>query len=156
MGTKRALTCRQNRCAVSFVTGFMFVAGLVLISTLARAQDQTAVPNQKPQQSEGFFGSIGRWLEEQTANVSASLKDARQRVEGFSNAAGDAAKTTVEGAKDAADAVVRIPAARSLSGHAKCQLAPNGAPDCVAAAKTKWKAKGFGPATRLAITTRED
>ena len=58
----------------------MFVAGLVLISTLAKAQDQTAVPNQKPQQSEGFFGSVGRWLEEQTANVSASFKDARLKA----------------------------------------------------------------------------
>jgi len=155
MGTKPALTCRQNRCAVSFVTGFMFVAGLVLISTLANAQDQTAVPNQKPQQSEGFFGSVSRWLEEQTANVSASFKDARKKVEGFSNAAGDAAKTTVEGAKDAADAVVRIPTARAISGHEKCQLAPNGAPDCVTAANTICKAKGFGSGKSLDMTTAE-
>jgi len=128
----------------------MFVAGLVLISTLANGQDQTAVPNQKPQQSEGFFGSVSRWLEEQTANMSASFKDARKRVEGFSNAAGDAAKTTVEG-----DAVVRIPTARAISGHEKCQLAPNGAPDCVAAANTICKAKGFGSGKSLDMTTAE-
>jgi len=133
----------------------MFVAGLVLISTMANAQDQTAVPNQKPQQSEGFFGYVGRWLEEQTGNVSASFNDARKRVEGFSRAAGDAAKTTVEGAKDAADAVVRIPTARAISGHEKCQLAPNGAPDCVAAANTICKAKGFGSGKSLDMTTAE-
>src|SRR5262249_59897345 len=97
--------------------------------------------------------SVGRWLEEQTANVSASFKDARQRVEGFSNAAGDAAKTTVEGAKDAADAVVRIPTARAISGHEKCQLAPNGAPDCVAAAHPTCQAKGFGSRKRLDMAT---
>jgi hypothetical protein len=155
MGTERALTFCQNRCAVSFVTGFMFIAGLVLIPALANAQDQAAVPNQKPQQSESFFGSVSRWLEEQTANVSASFKDARKRVEGFSNAAGDAAKTTVEGARDAADAVARIPTARAISGHEKCQLAPNGAPDCVAAANTICKAKGFGSGKSLDMTTAE-
>jgi len=154
MGTRRALTFRRNRCAGSFVTGSMFVIGLVLISTLAIAQDQAA-PNQKPQQSEGFFGSVGRWLEEQTANMGASFNDARKRVEGFSNAAGDAAKTTVEGAKDAADAVVRIPTTRAISGHEKCQLAPNGAPDCVAAANTICKAKGFGSGKSLDMTTAE-
>jgi hypothetical protein len=146
------LTFRQ--CAGLFVTGSTFVAGLVLISTLAIAQDQAA-PSQKPQQSEGFFGSVGRWLEEQTANMGASFNDARKRVEGLSNAAGDAAKTTVEGAKDAADAVVRIPTTRAISGHEKCQLAPNGAPDCVAAANTICKAKGFGSGKSLDMTTAE-
>jgi hypothetical protein len=154
MGTRLALTFRQNRCAVSVVTGSLFVAGLLLLSTLAIAQDQPA-PNQKPQQSQGFFGSVGRWLEEQTSNMGASFNDARKRVEGFSNAAGDAAKTTVEGAKDAADAVVRIPATRAISGHEKCQLAPNGAPDCVAAANAICKAKGFGSGKSLDMTTAE-
>jgi len=154
MGTRWALTFRQNRCAVSFGTGSMFVAGLVLFSTLAIAQDQAA-PDRKPQQSQGFFGSVGRWLEEQTANMGASFNDARKRVEGFSNAAGDAAKTTVEGAKGAADAVVRIPTARAISGHEKCQLAPNGAPDCVAAANAICKAKGFGSGKSLDMTTAE-
>ena len=132
----------------------MFVAGLVLISTFVSAQEPSS-PNQKPQQSEGFFSSVSRWLEEQTANMGASFKDARKRVEGFSSAAGDAAKTTVEGAKDAADAVVRIPTARAISGHEKCQLAPNGAPDCVAAANTICKAKGFGSGKSLDMTTAE-
>ena len=132
----------------------MFVASLVLISTFVSAQEPSA-PNQKPQQSEGFFSFVSRWLEEQTANVGASFKDARKRVEGFSSAAGDAAKTTVDGAKDAADAVVRIPTARAISGHEKCQLAPNGAPDCVAAANTICKAKGFGSGKSLDMTTAE-
>jgi hypothetical protein len=154
MGTTRALTFRQDRCATSFATGFMFVAGLVLISTFVSAQEQSA-PNQKAQQSEGFFSSVSRWLEEQTANAGASFKDARKRVERFSSAAGDAAKTTVEGAKDAADAVVRIPTARAITGHEKCQLAPNGAPDCLAAANTICKAKGFGSGKSLDMTTAE-
>ena len=143
MGTKRALIFCRNHCAAPLALGFVFAAGLLLVSALANAQESTA-PTQKTPQSEGFFASVSRWFEEQTANVSASFKDARKKVEGFSSAAGDAAKTTVEGARDAADAVARIPTARTISGHEKCQLAPNGAPDCVAAANTICKAKGFG------------
>ena len=52
-------------------------------------------------------------------------------------------------------AVVRIPTARAISGHEKCQLAPNGAPDCVAAANTMCKAKGFGSGKSLDMTTAE-
>jgi len=69
--------------------------------------------------------------------------------------AGDAAKSTVEGAKDAAGAVARIPVARAVSGHEKCPPAPNGAPDCVAAASTMCKAKGFDSGKSLDMTTAE-
>jgi len=116
MGIKRALTFHSNPRTAPLALGFLFAAGLVLMPALAGAQEQ-ATPNQKAQQSEGFFASVSRWFEEQTANVGASFKDARKRVEGFSSAAGDAAKTTVEGARDAADAVARIPTARAVSGH---------------------------------------
>jgi len=71
------------------------------------------------------------------------------------SAAGDAARTTVEGARDAADAVARIPVARAVSGHEKCQPAPNGAPDCVAAATTMCKAKGFGSGKSVDMTTAQ-
>jgi hypothetical protein len=154
MGTKRALIFCRNHCAAPLALGFVFAAGLLLVSALANAQESTA-PTQKTPQSEGFFASVSRWFEEQTANVSASFKDARKKVEGFSSAAGDAAKTTVEGARDAVDAVARIPTARTISGHEKCQLAPNGAPDCVAAANTICKAKGFGSGKSLDMTTAE-
>jgi hypothetical protein len=154
MGIKRALTFHSNPRPAPLALGFLFAAGLVLMPALAGAQEQ-ATPNQKAQQSEGFFASVSRWFEEQTANVGASFKDARKRVEGFSSAAGDAAKTTVEGARDAADAVARIPTARAVSGHEKCQLAPNGAPDCVAAANTICKAKGFASGKSLDMTTSE-
>lgn len=152
MGIKRALTFHWNHGAAAFSFGFLFVAGLLLISALAVAQDQTS---QKPRESEGFFASISRWFEEQTANVSSSFKDARKKVEGFSSAAGDAAKTTVDGAKDAAGAVARIPSTRAVSGHEKCRLAPNGAPDCVAAANTMCKSKGFESGKSLDMTTAE-
>lgn len=131
-------------------------AVLLLTSVLAIGQD--AAPPQKPQ-DEGFFSSISRWFKDKTSNVSSgmssSFDSARKNVEGISSAAGDAAKSTVQGAKDAAGAVARIPGARPMSGHEKCQVASNGAPDCVAAANALCKAKGFDSGSSLDMTTAE-
>jgi len=154
MGIKQALTFYQIHGARSSSLAFLFVVGLVLISALAVAQDQ-ATPSQGTKENEGFLAAVSRWWNEQTATVNSSFEDARKKVKSFSSAAGDAAKTTVEGAKDAAGAVVRIPAARAVSGHEKCQVAPNGAPDCVAAANTMCKAKGFDSGKSLDMTTAE-
>jgi hypothetical protein len=125
----------------------LFAGALALMSGYASAQDQAST-GQKAAEKEGFLAAMSRWF-------NSSFDDARKKVEGFSSAAGDAAKTTVEGAKDAATAVVRIPSARGVSGHEKCQLAPNGAPDCVTAANTMCKAKGFESGKSLDMTTAE-
>jgi hypothetical protein len=109
----------------------MLAGVLVLTAALAFAQDSTP-PVEK--RDDGFFAAVGRWFSQQSSNVNSSFKDARDKVEGLSQEAGAAAKSTVEGAKDAAGAVARIPNVRTVSGHEKCQVAPNGAPDCIAAA----------------------
>ena len=149
MGTKQALKfCRTGSRAWRFATV------LVLTSALAFAQD--AAPSSETRQEDtGFFAAVGRWFSQQSANVNATFKDARQKVEGFSQDAGAAAKSTVEGAKDAAGAVARIPNVRTVSGHEKCQVAPNGAPDCVAAANAICKTKGFDSGRSLDMTTAE-
>ena len=64
-----------------------------------------------------FLAAVSRSFKDQSASVNSSFESARKKVEGMSRDAGDAAKTTVEGAKDAAGAVARIPAARAISGH---------------------------------------
>ncbi len=156
MRISQFLTFRRNFGAGPHKLAFvlLFSGSLILQSALVVAQEQGS-PTQTPPQSEGFLAAFSRWFGAQTSNVGSSLNDARKKVEGFSSAAGDAAKTTVEGAKDAADAVVRIPAARAISGHETCQLAPNGAPDCVAAARTMCKTKGFNSGKSLDMTTAE-
>lgn len=149
MGTKQALKfCRTGSLA------WLFVIVVVLTSALAFAQD-VAPSSETRQEDPGFFAAIGRWLSQQSADVNSTFKDARQKVEGFGQEAGAAAKSTVEGAKDVAGAVARIPNVRTVSGHEKCQVAPNGAPDCVAAANTICKTKGFDSGRSLDMTTAE-
>ena len=73
----------------------------------------------------------------------------------FGHEAGVAARTTVDTAKDAAEAVGRLPNTRVIIGHEKCQIAPNGAPDCIAAAYAICQAKGFKSGKSVDMTTAE-
>ncbi len=128
-------------------------SAFVLVSALAAAQEQTPAP-QRPQGG-GFFGSVSRWFDQQATQLHSTFKDAGRRVENFGRDAGLAARDTAQGARDAADVVARIPNTRVVAGHAKCLIAPNGAPDCVAAANAVCKSKGFQSGKSVDMTTAE-
>jgi hypothetical protein len=145
------LTNLPRQTAAQSAAVCVFAAALTLASVIAAAQDVSA----KPHEDTGFFATIGRWFEEQNAKFNSNLKTMGSGVDNFGREAGIAAKTTVDGAKDAADAMVRIPAARVMRGHEKCSLAPNGAPDCLAAAKALCKGKGFETGKSVDMTTAE-
>lgn len=130
----------------------LFAAGLALTSALAVAQDRSAPKGEDP----GFFERVGQWFERQFETLDSSVKDASKSVRTFGHEAGIAAKTTVDGAKDAAGAMVRIPTTRVISGHQKCPAAPNGAPDCVAAATAICKKNGFDSGKSVDMTTAEN
>ena len=124
----------------------------MLTSALAAAEDASKGP--APAQP-GFFAAIGHWFDQTADNFSAGVRHMRERFQNFGNEAGVAAKTTVDSAKDAADAVGRIPGTRVIAGHEKCQIAPNGAPDCIAAAYAICQAKGFKTGKSIDMTTAE-
>jgi hypothetical protein len=153
MGTKQAMISDPKYTAAKSAVAILFAGALILLPVLAAAQDGASAP--KPREDLGFFGNIGRWFDEQAANMNSTFKDASNKIVNFGNEAGNVAKTTVEGAKDAAGTVARIPNARVVIGHEKCKNAPNGAPDCVAAANTVCKAKGFEFGRSVDMTTAE-
>ena len=127
-------------------TAACLVALALVMSAVAVAQEA------KPREEPGFFEGIANWLDR---NVVGTFQGAGKQVENFGHEAGVAAKTTVNSAKDAAGAVVRIPTARVMSGPEKCVNAPNGAPDCVVAAERLCKAKGFETGKSVDMTTAE-
>lgn len=151
MGMKRHLIF-HSRCAAAPValTG-LFALMLALMASLAAAQEPPAAPPE----NRGFFSAIGRWFEDQVLYIGSGFKDARQRVEGFGQEAGVAARSTADGAKQAADVVARLPNTRAVSGHEKCRVAPNGAPDCIAAANALCKSKGFASGKSVDMTAAE-
>jgi hypothetical protein len=120
-------------------------AGVILLmSAMAVAQDAAPAPKEEP----GFFGGIVNWFD-------STFKDAGKKVGSFGHEAGVAAKSTVDGAKDAAGAIARVPGTRVINGHQKCDNAPNGAPDCRAAAASMCKTQGFDSGKSLDMTTAE-
>jgi len=146
MNTEPASTTRPGNIAASAV-----LAGAVAVmSTLASAQ-QPAPKNQEP----GFFESVGTWFNRQVEGVNSYFRDTRAHVENFGHEAGVAARRTVDTAKDAADAIARVPNTRVVIGHERCANAPNGAPDCLAAANKICKGQGFTAGKSVDMTTAE-
>lgn len=109
-----------------------------------------------PNDSDTIFHKLGRWFDQSIADIGTHFKDARGKLDKFNQDAGAFAKSTASGAKDTIDAVARIPNARAVNGHERCTNAPNGAPDCVAAANAICKAKGFSAGKSLDMTTAEN
>ena len=104
MDIKRSLTVSRKKTAAAQTLACALAAAVILMSALAAAQDATA-PEQKsqsPNDGGGFIAAVSRWFKDQGASVNSSFESARKKVEGMSRDAGDAAKSTVEGAKDAA------------------------------------------------------
>jgi hypothetical protein len=155
MGTIRLSTGHTGQTAAQSALACLFAGGFVLISGLAVAQEAAQAPGAKVEEREGFLDAATRWFGEQVSTINSGFKDARKGVENFGREAGIAAKSTADGAKDAADAVVRIPNARVVTGHEKCRLAANGAPDCVAAANDVCKGRGFSSGKSVDMTTAE-
>ncbi len=147
MGRRRGLI---GRSGTSGLRVRALAVALALAPASALAQNSSS-PSGRP----GFIAAVSQWFSEQAGNIASTFKDAGKAVENFGTKAEDTARTTVEGAKGAADAVVRLPRARVVSGHQKCQISPNGAPDCLAAATALCAANGFGSGSSLDMTTAE-
>jgi hypothetical protein len=151
-GISKNLTGQAAACSLLACIG----AGAILFTAaLALAQESGGNDQRGLANSPGLFSSIVHWFGEQTSNIGSNLRGARSGVENLGREAGVAAKTTVESARDAADAVKQFPSARVVSGHEKCMLAPNGAPDCVAAATAICKTKGYASGKSVDMTTAE-
>jgi len=152
MGGKRNSTSISGKTAAR---SFAASIGAILFSAALALAQEGNKPAQPSPEASGFLGAVSRWLDEHTSWFGSGLRGARSGVENFGHEAGLAAKSTVEGAKDAAGAVTRFPFTRVVNGYAPCAIAPNGAPDCVAAANAICQGKGFGSGKSVDMTTAE-
>jgi hypothetical protein len=145
MGTTHNFPSNFGRNVLLVALG---VGAILFSAALALAQDANPPPQAfKP----GFLSAVGGWFE----GLGSGLRGARSGVENLGHDAGVAARSTVEDAKSAADAVTGISSARVVKGHEACAIAPNGAPDCVVAANTICKSKGFASGKSVDMTTAE-
>jgi hypothetical protein len=84
-----------------------------------------------------------------------AMKNAVEATKGAATTATDAMKNAMEATKNAATAIVRLPNTRIVDVHETCARAPNGAPDCAAAAASGCRGKGFNTGNPLDVRTAE-
>jgi hypothetical protein len=105
---------------------------------------QAATP---PTQKEGFFDALGKWWDKSAAEWDSEMKKLKSSIDETNarnaKAAADATRDAVTATKDATDALIKFPTTRIIEGKERCLPAPNGSPDCNAAAEKICKGKGF-------------
>jgi hypothetical protein len=123
----------------ALAAGFAF-----LYLSCASAQEAAAPASAKPAPAApykpGMLESVGRWF-----------SNSYNRLGSLAQGAREAAKDAADAAKGTADAVARWRKSQVVSGRKRCDTAPNGAPDCRAAAVDVCKAKGFASGASLDI-----
>jgi hypothetical protein len=110
--------------------------------------DSIGFLDDKIKDTRGKADDLGKKTGEATQGAAAATKDA-------ASAAQDAMKSAVEATKNAATAIVKLPGTRVVEVHERCDKAPNGAPDCEAAAAAGCRGKGFAGGRPLDVRTME-
>jgi len=140
----------MKQCNSDVLRALAVAAALLVLPCAANAQDK---PVSLQQGAAGLIDQVGDWFGRQAENVQSVLQGAGHEVKTFGREAGMVAERTADGAKNAADTVATIPNTRVIGGHQACGIAPNGAPDCVAAAEALCRANGFKSGTSVGMTS---
>lgn len=91
--------------------------------------------------------------DETNAKLKASVEQNNARWRELSEQSEKAAKEAAIAQKEAADAFKNFAKTRVIEGRQVCEVAPNGSPDCQAAAEVICKGKGFAIGKSADITT---
>jgi hypothetical protein len=139
-------------------------AAAVLLAPMAGAQE--AAPQQPPVRKDdpGFFESIGRLFDQSATNFRDSLQGAKRRMDdlsdeaaantrGINEKAAEVGKNAAEATRGAVDVMTK---SRVMSGRERCTTAPNGAPDCVAAAEQLCRKHGYTTGKSMDFTSAEE
>ena len=120
-----------------------FAAGCTLFLVASSLTQENPAPNAVPpaqapsnNQQPNFVDAMGRWFVEGTEKFKSQMESAQEKFGQFGNQAREATK-------EATGALVGLPNARVVNARERCVKAPNGAPDCLTAAVTLCRSKGF-------------
>lgn len=134
---------------------------------MAQAVTFEPPPAPAPEKKSGLFEAIGRWFDQGASSFREHLQGAKRRMDDLSDeaaansrnlakGASDATRSAADATKGAVDAMGRLPAARVMNGREKCAVAPNGAPDCVAAAEQLCRKHGYASGKSMDFTSAEE
>lgn len=139
-------------------------------------------PAPSPAAKPGFLYQLKVWWDDSVSYFGAKIKDTRGGVDDLNKKSAEAAKSVaataedamrgaldaskgaaaatqgamqgaLEAGKGAAGTVMRLPNTRVVDVRERCETAPNGAPDCAAAAAAACRGKGFATGKPLDVVT---
>jgi hypothetical protein len=124
-------------------------------------------PFPAPANKPGFLHQLEVWWHDSFGDFDAKMKSAKDKLDDYnkqqdkatketSAATQQALKDAAQATKDAANAVVKLPITRVFEFHDRCQVAGNGAPDCLTTATDACRAKGFDSGQPLDISTSQE
>jgi hypothetical protein len=169
----------KPRSVGAAIAVWLFAAALLVVAGIAVAEDgqpasggatETALPAASPAppaaNKPGFLHELWQWWDNSISGLGARMQDARTKVEnlnqkstdavkGAASATQDAVKSTAEATKGAASTLMRLPNTRVIEIRERCAPAPNGAPDCQAAAANACRGKGFNTGQPLDVVSAE-
>jgi hypothetical protein len=132
-----------------------------------------AAPVAPRREPRGFFEAIGRWFDEGTAGFRSHLSGAKTSMDEFNQRAEETRKSlgdtatqfgknalgagiaATDATRDAMGQMAKLPMARVVQGRERCMTAPNGAPDCIAAAETLCRKQGYATGKSVDFTSAE-
>lgn len=129
---------------------------------LPSPQPQFLPPVQPPQATtrpedaskrDGFFDALNRWMDKSAKDFKASVDESNAKWREFGEQTEKAAKDAAAAQKEAAEAFKNLSNVRVVEGRQICVQAPNGSPDCQAAAEVICRGKGFGKGQSADIQT---
>ena len=145
-------------------TAALAVAALMLAPVAAAQEAAPAQPPPVPRDNPGLIGAIGRFFDQSATNFRDSLEGAKRRMDDLGDEAvantreineraAAVGKNAAEVTKGAVDVMTK---SRVMSGRERCTTAPNGAPDCVAAAEQLCRKHGYTTGKSMDFTSAEE
>jgi len=119
----------------------------------AQPQQDVAPGDPPPRKPDGFFDALNRWIDKSAKDFKASVDESNAKWREFGKQTEKAAQDAATAQKEAAEAFRNLPNVRVVEGRQTCMPAPNGSPDCQAAAEAICRSKGFGKGQSADIQT---
>lgn len=124
-------------------------------------------PSQSAPDRPGFLHQLGVWWDDSFGSFNAKMRAAKDKFDDYNKQQDQAAheassvteqalKDAAQATKDAATAVVRLPATRVFELTDRCAVAGNGAPDCQTTANNACRTKGFGTGRPLDVSSAQE
>ncbi len=106
-----------------------------------------------PPRREGFLDALGRWMEKSAADFKASVEENNAKWRELNEKNEKAAREAAAASREAIEAFKNLSNVRIVEAKRTCEPAPNGSPDCQAAAEAICRDKGFAGGKSADIQT---